>query len=37
MYLKYPIRHLMKENKIKGIKVFGPDGRIIEYYYKSLE
>lgn len=27
----------MKENKIKGIKVFGPDGRIIEYYYKSLE
>jgi hypothetical protein len=37
MYLKYPIRHLMKENIIKGIKVFGPDGRIIEYYYKSLE
>jgi hypothetical protein len=32
-YIKYAIRHLMKESKIKRIKGFGADGRI-EYYYK---
>jgi hypothetical protein len=34
-FVKYTIKHLTKENKIKRIKGFGPDGRI-EYYYKSV-
>ena len=34
-YIKYAIKYLTKENKIKRIKGFGPHG-IIEYYYKSV-
>jgi linker histone H1 and H5 family len=35
-YIKYAIRHLMSEGKIKRIKGFGPDSGRIEYYYKSV-
>jgi hypothetical protein len=34
-FVKYTIKHLTKENKIKRIKGFGPHGTI-EYYYKSV-
>jgi hypothetical protein len=34
-YIKYAIKYLTKENKIKRIKGFGPRGTI-EYYYKSV-
>ena len=34
-FVKYTIKRLTKENKIKRFEDFGPDGRI-EYYYKSV-
>jgi hypothetical protein len=34
-FVKYTIKHLTNENKIKRIKGFGPHGTI-EYYYKSV-
>ena len=35
-FVKYTIKHLTKENKIKRIKGFGPDSGRIEYYYKRI-
>ena len=34
-FVKYAIKYLTRESKIKRIKGFGPHGRI-EYYYKSV-
>jgi hypothetical protein len=34
-YIKYAIKYLTRENKIKRIKGFGPHGTI-EYYYQRI-